>query len=461
MATEITIPKLGLTMTEAEVVEWHKQDGEPVEHGEPLVTVVTAKIAYEIVSPATGILHTIARPKDMRKVSETIGFVLGPGEPLPETERTPSRHSTPEETISEPDRTPVTKEQPHEVRSSPAARRLARELGIDIARVQGSGREGRITEQDVQRHSDRQAVAGGTGEGQPAATPLARRMAEVEGLDLGQVRGTGPEGRITEDDILRVLGDLRAETGAPSRLIPFTAMRRAISEGMMHSLHTMAQLTLTARADVTALVELREVLHQRWEVRFSYTDLIVKAVAIALREHPMLNSTWTENGIVLRDEVDIGVAVALDQGLIVPVVRAADRRSLFEIHRAIQDLVERARQGTLSVDQVTGGGFTVTNLGMYGVETFTPIINPPESAILGMGCSAEEPALRNGQLVVRSRIVLNLTIDHRIVDGAPGAAFLQAVTQLLEHPALIFAQGPDLPVPNRGEGSEGGGERRL
>jgi pyruvate dehydrogenase E2 component (dihydrolipoamide acetyltransferase) len=451
MATEVTIPKLGLTMTEAKIVEWLKADGERVQEGEPLVVVMTAKVTCEIEAPATGVLHTLAGPSEIHKVSTAIGYLLAPDEPLPEIEPAASQHAAAESVLPEPDHVPVSRDQPRQARSSPAARRLARELGIDIAHVQGTGRGGRISEKDVQRHHDQRALSSGGGKGQVQATPLASRMAEVEGLDLGQIQGTGPDRRITEDDVLRVLEGGTSRAVTRPRLIPFTPLRQAISEGMMHSLHSMAQLTLSARADVTALVELREVLRQRWKARISYTDLIVKAVAVALREHPMLNSTLTDEGIVLRDEIDMGVAVALEQGLIVPVVRAADQMAMIEIHRALRDLTDRARTGTVSVDEVTGGTFTVTNLGMYGVETFTPIINPPESAILGVGCIAPELALRDGQVVARSRMMLNLTIDHRVIDGAPGAAFLQTVVQLLEHPALIFAEGTTLHVPEGGE----------
>jgi pyruvate dehydrogenase E2 component (dihydrolipoamide acetyltransferase) len=217
----------------------------------------------------------------------------------------------------------------------------------------------------------------------------------------------------------------------------------------MESLHSMAQLTLTAKANVGGLVDLRDALRQRWDARITYTDLIVKAVGVALREHPLLNSTLVGDEILLHDEVNIGVAVALEGGLIVPVVREADRRSVLEIHRAVQDLAERARGGALTVDEVSGSTFTVTNLGMYGVGAFTPIINPPEVAILGVGCIAEELALVSGQVSARSVMTLSLTIDHRIVDGAPGAAFLQTLVQFLEQPALIFVEGP---VPSRVEG---------
>jgi pyruvate dehydrogenase E2 component (dihydrolipoamide acetyltransferase) len=191
------------------------------------------------------------------------------------------------------------------------------------------------------------------------------------------------------------------------------------------------------------------VLRQRWGAPISYTDLIVKAAATALREHPLLNSTLVGNEILLCKEINVGVAVALEQGLIVPVVRDADKRSLPEINQALQELVGRAGAGTLSVDEVTGGTFTVTNLGMYGVDSFTPIVNPPEVAILGVGRITEHLVLVDGQVAARSKMALSLTIDHRIVDGAPGAAFLQTVVQFLEHPALIFAQGPTTSGPTQ------------
>jgi len=554
MATAVTMPKLGLTMTRGKVVKWLKQNGEQVEKGQPIVVVMSKKITYEMEAPASGVLRIVAQPKESRPVTKVIGFILKPGEPMPETEKAAPPTPSPWEGEGRGEGAPVpsqgegrgegapvpsqgegrgegapvpsqgegrgegapvpsqgegrgegapvpsqgegrgegapapsqgegrgegapapAKEKPRQVRSSPAARRLARELGVDITRVQGTGSSGRIAESDVQRFYDEQSRV--------QATPLARRMAEEEGLDLAQIQGTGPGGRITEDDVLRVLeGPALSEaegrgglaTALP-RIIPFAGMRQAIAEGMMESLHSMAQLTLTARADVTGMVELRDVLRQRWDARISYTDLIVKAVALALREHPILNSTLVGEEIVLHDEVNIGVAVALPPsfppiggdeggespiggdeggespiggdeggGLIVPVVRQVDQKSVLEIHQAVQNLAKRARKDALSVDEVTGGTFTITNLGMYGVDTFTPIINPPEAAILGVGCITEELALANGQVVARSKMALSLTIDHRIVDGAPGAAFLQTLVQFLEHPALIFAEGPAL-----------------
>ncbi len=448
MATTLTMPKLGLTMTEGKVVKWLKQDGEQIAQDQPVVVVMSKKITYEVKAPASGILHVVAQPKESRKVTEVIGFILEAGEPVPEIQEAETPTPKTKESVaptSSPAPAPTMEEKPREVRSSPAARRLAKELGVDITRVQGSGRGGRISEKDVQAFHDGQARID--------ATPLARRMAEEEGLDLADIQGTGPDGRITEDDVLQVLDGGLAASALPPKRIPFAGMRQAIAEAMVGSLQSMAQLTLTSHADVTALAGLRDVLHRRWQARISYTDLIVKAVALALREHPIHNSTLVGEEIVLNDEINLGVAVALEQGLIVPVVHQADRRSVLEIHRALRDLAERARTDELLVDEVTGGTFTVTNLGMYRVDAFTPIVNPPEVAILGVGAIDEHLALVGGQVTARSRMALSLTIDHRVVDGAPGAAFLQALVEFLEEPALIFAEGPEGPVLSASEGA--------
>ena len=431
MATALAMPKLGLTMTEGTVVEWLEEDGTQVQQGQPVVVVMTEKITYEVEAPASGTLRIVVQPEETRQVTEVIGFVLEAGEPLPEIEKAaaaPAAEAMPEG--GKPAPAPVEAAKPREVRSSPAARRLARELGVDIGQVPGSGRNGRISESDVQRFHDEQ--------GRVDATPLASRMAEGEGLDLAQMQGTAPKGRLTEDDVLRAM-EVQAPAGSiAGRVIPLVGMRQAIATTMMDSLHSMAQLTLTSRADATSLMTLRDMLRQRWDDPISYTDLIVKAVAVALGEHPLLNSTLIGEEIVLREEINIGVAVALAQGLIVPVVRQADKKGVLEIHRTLRHLVEQARDNQLAVEDVTGGTFTVTNLGMYGVETFTPIINPPEVAILGVGGIGEYLALVNDQVVARSRMGLSLTIDHRVVDGAPGAAFFQTLVQFLEHPELML-----------------------
>lgn len=442
MATEVIMPKLGMTMKDGKVVKWLKDDGDQVEKGEPLVVVMSKKITYKIEAPAGGIVRHVVAPDESRTVGAVIGFVLQPEEEMPAVEEispVPTEKS-PAPTVERAVKSAADeeKERPF-VPASPAARRRAEQLGVDLTRVEGSGPDGLVTQGDVERlHEERAAVR---------ASPLARRIAEEEGLDLTQIQGTGPEGRIVEKDVLRAL----ERPTAPPRAVPFAEMRVAIAEQMSHSLRSMAQLTMTATADVTELKRTRKALGERWGRKISYTDLLVKAVAVALREHPLLGAQLDEQAgqILLPEEINVGVAVALEEGLIVPVVHNADRMGLLEISEAIQELARRARANELGVDQVSGGIFTLTNLGMYGVDAFTPIINPPEVAILGVGAIAEELTLVDGQVAARSRMVLSLTIDHRVVDGAPGAAFLQTVVQLLEHPALIFAPGP-----GRGEAAE-------
>jgi pyruvate dehydrogenase E2 component (dihydrolipoyllysine-residue acetyltransferase) len=432
MATQIIMPKLGMAMSEGTVVKWLKSDAAEVTRGEPVVVVMSKKITYEVQAPADGIVRHVAQPKDVRGIGEVIGFVTAPGEELPEIKPAAPGIVAPAE-VAVP-AAPVEKKvearkEEKAFASSPAARRLARELGVDISRVTPTGE--RITEDDVRRFHEEQSRI--------QASPLARRMAEEEGLDLTGIPGTGPGGRIVEEDVLRVLGGQQVPLAAPAKSIPFLGMRQAIAQQMTSSLQTMAQLTITTRADVTELASTREALAARWGRKVSYTDLLIKAVATAIKDHPLLGARLEGDEIVTPDEIHIGIAVALDAGLIVPVIRCVDQMTVLQISDRVRDLAQRARENALSVDEVSGGVFTITNLGMYGVDAFTPIINPPEVAILGVGRIAEELALLNGQVVSRSRMVLSLTIDHRIVDGAPGAAFLQTLVQLLEHPALIFA----------------------
>jgi len=277
------------------------------------------------------------------------------------------------------------------------------------------------------------------------ASPMARKLAREYGLDLAQIPGTGPGGRVTEKDVetyvaaqQRVAAPSPAPGAVPkaARTIPFIGMRQVIAQRMTESLQTMAQVTATTEVDVSEMVKLREQLKTRFDL--TYNDIIVKAVTIALKDHPLVNSTLVGDEIYVLEEMHIGVAVALEDGLIVPVVRDADKRTLAEIAQATRRLTEAARAGTLTVDEATGSTFTITNLGMYGVDISTPIINPPEVAILGVGRIIEKPAVYQGDIVKRSMMTLSLTFDHRIVDGAPAAAFLKTLAGILEKPYLLF-----------------------
>lgn len=439
MATKIIMPKLGMAMKEGVVTRWLKGDGETVAKEEPIAVVMSKKITYTVTSPAAGILRVLTRAKETRPVGATLAYILAPGETLPAVEE-----ETPETPIpsvaaavaSAP--LPSSSQAGGFVLASPAARRLARERGVDLASVPGSGPEGMVTEGDLQRfleERDRGAAA------PPLATSAARQLAEERGVRLEEVSGTGPGGRVTEEDVLAFLRS-REEKAPPrpaptsSRTIPFTGVRRAVAEHMVESLRTMAQLTLQMEVDATELVKLREQFKPDLDI--TYTDLMVKAVATALRRHPILNASLVDEEILLLDSIDIGIAVALDDGLIVPVVRNADTLSVAQIAQEARRLARGAREGTLSVDEVTGSSFTITNLGAYGIDGFTPIINSPEVAILGVGRIAEKPVFSGGEIVRRSMMVLSLTIDHRVVDGAPAAQFLGTLRGLIESPYRLL-----------------------
>lgn len=457
MATQIIMPKLGMAMKEGILSKWMKEDGAPVEAGEAIAIIVTKKITYELAAPATGILRCQARGQATCSVGAVIGYVTAPGEAVPHTEgggRAPAELALTEMSAAgmvvgkpkhngERENHPAVAGAPAEgfVVATPAARRLAREAGVDLGVIAGTGPNGRVTEDDVRAHLE--------GRERVLITPAARRLAEEHRLDITRLTGTGAGGRITESDVQRLITPLQAEPPGltsiekptvetkPQHAIPFTGLRQMIAENMVNSLHNMAQVTLSTETDVTELVELRERLKKDFEV--TYTDLIVKATAQALRRHPRLNATLKDEAIELLNDINIGVGVALDEGLIVPVIHNADRLAVRAIGETLRDLAAKARANTLEVDAVTGGTFTITNLGAYGIDAFTPVINPPEVAILGLGRIVEKVVVYRGETARRFMLVLSLTFDHRVVDGAPAAAFLQTLADILAHPYFLSA----------------------
>lgn len=444
MATKIIMPKLGMAMKEGIVAKWLKEDGDPVVKDEPIAVVMSKKITYTLSAPASGLLRIVVRLKETRAVGAALAFVTAPGEMVPAVEEVaPTTAAAMVSLSAATDAAPSSAPSAVTagfVLASPAARRVAREKGIDLGMVAGTGADGLVTESDVLRFVEEQAKTP-----EPAeilATSAARQLALEQEVRLDEVRGTGVGGRITEQDVLAYL-DSQSKVPAPSaasptapRVISFTGMRQAVAEHMVESLHSMAQLTLQTEVDATELVKLRGQLKADFDL--TYTDLIVKAVARALRQHPLLNSTLIADEIHLLEPIHIGIAVALEEGLIVPVLRNADRLTVQEIAQEARRLAQGARDGSLSVDEVTGGTFTITNLGAYGVDGFTPIINSPEAAILGVGRIVEKPAIYQGEIARRSLMVLSLTVDHRIVDGAPAAEFLRTIKELLETPYRLL-----------------------
>jgi len=456
MPTKIIMPKLGLTMTEGKLVRWLTREGEAVSKGQPVAEIETDKITTQIESPADGILGQIVVPEGKTvNVAEVIGWIVAPGEAPPTMAESAESEAVKESTQAPSRQAPRARTREKKPKATPNARRLAKELGIDLSQVTGTGPGGRITGDDVQNYARQREETG-----RIKASPIARKMAAEAGLDLRSIQGTGPGGRIVRADVEAALAARAKREPAPpseptpatteippitttAKVTPLAGVRAVIAERMSESHRTTARVTLTTEVDATELVRWREQLkdeaQKQGEPAVSYNDLLAKIAAVALREHPDVNARLVGEEIHQLAEINIGIAVDTDRGLLVPVVRNVDRKSLREISREARELIQRARTGASLPDDLTGGTFTITNLGMLEIDAFTPIINLPECAILGVGRIKEKPVVRDGEIVIRAMLWLSLTFDHRLVDGAPAARFLQRIKQLIEQPYRLIA----------------------
>ena len=441
MAVSVTMPKLGLTMTEGVLIRWLVADGAEVTKGQPIFEVETDKVVNEAQADADGILRIMVDVGGTVPVMGLVGYILAPGEEMPEEEGVGEPFGTVQEGAVEEAEGWTAR-----VLASPAARRRARELEVDINRIEGTREGGRITFTDVEAPAAKEDRARAR---RVSASPIAKRMAREAGLDLATVQGSGTGGRITKEDVEGALakrerdmvgagivpapGDVDVPGG---ELIPLSGVRAVIAERMLSSAQGTAPVTITSTLDATELVALREQLNRELAdglgFRIAYNDILIKTLATALREFPYMNAHREEGAVRLLPDVHIGLAVDTERGLVVVVVRDADRKSISEIARETRGKAERALAGTITPGELSGGTFTLTNLGAFGVEAFTPIINPPEVAVLGMGCIQEAPMAYQGELVLRQRLVLSLTFDHRFIDGAPAARFLARVRELVE-----------------------------
>lgn len=440
MAFKITIPKWGLTMKTGKITKWFKNEGDPVRKGEAFFEVETEKITNTVESTAEGVVFQIVVPAGTTvPVGTVVAVVAEAGE---QPERIEGLQAG--EAIAAPEK-PRAKTQPEKpkekafVQASPAARRLAKELGVDLTLVPGSGPEGRVTEADVKKVHEE-------GPPRPKITPLAEEMARQAGLDISQIQGTGEGGKITKEDVQRVLaGSPEAPAEQQEALggvksVPYSGMRRAIAANMYNSLHNTAQLSVFTEVDITEALRWLDSVRAEYakdeSVRVSLNDIVILVTSRALKRFPMMNSNLVGDEILLFDDVNMGVAVALPEGLIVPVLRRADKKDLLTIGREARILAKKAREGSLSVDEVTEGTFTITNVSMFQVDGFTPILKPPETGILGVGRLRKKPAVVGDQIAIRSMMFLSLSFDHQVVDGAPANEFLQTVARYLENPYL-------------------------
>jgi pyruvate dehydrogenase E2 component (dihydrolipoamide acetyltransferase) len=463
MSTEIIMPPLSQTMDTVVLVEWLKRPGEAVTKGEPLFVVETDKANLEVEAPASGTLGPImAQPGAEVRVKSAIGVILAQGETVeagrwtidngrssqpagvgPRAEGQAA--ATPAQVVTGPEGAPLPADRQNRVFASPRARQLARDAGIDLTGVRATGPQGMIVERDIRAAMQERAVQVSRPAAEAGITPVARRLAEEQGLDWTAIQGSGPRGQVTREDVERVIAAISPPvaapvTAAPELLeeIPIAGVRALIAERMAQSHRETAPVTLTAEADATALVQLRGQLAEDG-VEVSYNDLFLCLLARALREHPRLNASLEQDAVKVWKRIDIGLAVDAERGLLVPVVRNVDGKGLAQLSAETKSLGQRARAGRCTLEELRGSTFTLTNLGMFGIDAFTPIINLPECAILGVGRIKEQPAIVAGQVVARQMVWLSLTFDHRLVDGGPAARFLQRVTQLVERPHLLLA----------------------
>ena len=445
MAIEITIPRLGWSMDEGIFGQWLKQDGETVDFGDPLFLLESDKAQQEVESVDEGILHIIPsgpQEGDTVAVGIRVAWLLEEGEDVPEDSSTSERtESVVSEAAAVADqKVPL---------ASPSVRRLAGELGVDLAAVE---KDGRITADDV-RHAAVTPIIESRSEQQPtgvpstlsvplrkskdrlpAISPRAARLAGQLGLDWTRLTGSGRTGRIREKDVraMSAASSLESAVAQPPGIV-----RRVIAERMLNSARATAAVTLTTTLDATHLVGLRKQCKAAGHegVVPAYHDIIARLAAIALQQHPALNSQWTDQGIVQPEGVHVGIAVDTDAGLLVPVIRNVQSLSLTELTKQSNHLIQLARERKCSVDQLSGGTFTISNLGSFGIEAFTPIINAPETAILGLGAIRREAVvMADDRIEPCDRMTLSLTFDHRVTDGAPAAEFLQSLAHAIENP---------------------------
>ena len=440
MATPVVMPQMGYDMKEGTIVRWLKREGEQVQRGEAIAEIETDKAVVSMEAYTAGVLRKIVVPEGkVAPVGEVIAVIGGKDEPIPPVEQLKPGAAPPAEARA-PAEAPKAEERPappREEAQAPAAAEAAPEA-----------REARPRE-----------------EAPPAevrATPIARRLAREKGIDLRQVKGTGPGGRVTEEDVLAAEEALRkaparaeappvaveapplpaaAPEAVPAEREELSRMRQAIARTTIQSKQQVPHFYVTAEVDMTAAVELRRQLNealQGEDVRISVNDLIIKAVALAVRKFPHFNAFYRGEYLQVNREVNVGVAIALEAGLIVPAVLRCEGKSLVEIARASRDLVQRAQKGALRQEEFTGATISTSNLGMYDVDSFAAIIHPPQACVLAVGAVRERPVVRDHQVVARQTMFATVSVDHRVADGAEAARFLSEVKRLLEHPMLLL-----------------------
>ena len=443
MPVPFIMPKFDMDQEKATIISWIKKEGDFIKFDETVLTVETEKVAIDVPAPATGRLAGILfQDGDVVPVTKVIAYVLKEGETLADLpqDRLATPPSKPEaELVAQP----VTARQPVSVSATPVAVRMAREEGVDLTRVPAAGN--RITREDVERFLASQETAGRV---KVAATPAARHVARETGIVLETVRGSGPRGRVQSADVLAAAKPSASrpftDNGREAEVVPLSSIRRTIAERMQKSFQESPHISLTVDVDMTEAETIRKRFNLQTEklgqARITVTSLLIKVVAWALVRHPYINASYKGDSISLWKEVNIGVATAAPLGLVVPVLRGADHLGVSEINHRLIELADRARENKLKLEDVQGGTFTISNLGMFGIRQFRAVINPPESAILAVGSVERKPIVVDEQDRVEVRPIISLTLsaDHRVIDGRVAARFLSDLVTGLESPSMLL-----------------------
>ncbi|MGX7087766.1 dihydrolipoamide acetyltransferase [Gemelliphila palaticanis] len=460
MAVEVIMPKAGSEMEEGEIVQWFKKEGDEVKEGEVLLEIVTDKVNMEVEAEASGtLLKILAQPGDVVPVVETIAWIGSPGEEI--SSSTGAKEVA--ETVVEKkvDHTPVKEIEKIDysgLRATPAARAYAREKSRDLSKVPGSGAKGRVHLEDVISYKLHDKVK---------ISPLAERIAELEGISIKSIVGTGPNGKIMKEDVMAVISGEKKEVKKPVaevkeavvkkaekapnenkwgvvETVPMSPMRKVISKRMSESYFSAPTFVVNVEVDMTELLALRkkvlDSIMQETGKKATVTDFISLAVIKSLMKHPYVNASLSkdEKEMYLHHYVNLSIAVGMDSGLVVPVIKGADKMSLKELVVASKEITTKALEGKLKPDEMADSTFTISNLGMYGVHSFVPIINQPNTAILGVSATQEKPVVRNGEIVIKPIMMLTLTADHRVVDGLEGAKFMQTLKNAIENPISLL-----------------------
>jgi pyruvate dehydrogenase E2 component (dihydrolipoamide acetyltransferase) len=442
MAIEVIIPALGLIVEKVKILNWLKSEGDRVEKGEPLLEIESDKVVTEILSPASGILGSILYGVGVEvPITTVVGLIMVEGEEIPEFYRQQVEELLPTKVAMAIPLSPLAEKRSKPVKVAPAAQKLAEERKIDLSVVIPTGPHGTIMKKDVETY-----LASGVSEKRPQkVSGLALKVAEEFRVSLARIEGTGVQGRIMKADVLRTMGQkasVSKEESLFGKIIPMSKMRQVIVRRLSESAFTAPHIYLFIDVDMEEVLRLRgsimKEFEEQFEVGLSINDFLIKAVALAIREYPLLNASVKGNEIHIHPEINIGLAVALDEGLIVPAIPRADKLSLRAIAQMRVELVSRGRKGKLTLNEIERGTFTISSLANFGIRFFTAIINPPQSGILSVGKIEDQLYLENGEVKGRKISRFGLSADHRIVDGVEAAKFLQTTRKIMENPNAYF-----------------------